>query len=130
MRCRPCSETRVIRISARHLVRLRRTNITTRQEPWYSGDVTGLVIDVQSLFDHHEPGAIAQLFRVINRYVGNLPAMPALFADYPDLSSATLGPNGNSSDALGHAPTARHRWTPVTNIRNTVVTALARLAEA
>src|ERR1044071_4154684 len=27
--------------------------------------------------------AIRQLFRVINRYVGNLPAMPGVFPDYP-----------------------------------------------
>jgi putative SOS response-associated peptidase YedK len=27
--------------------------------------------------------AIAALFRVINRYVGNLPPMPGVFPDYP-----------------------------------------------
>ena len=27
--------------------------------------------------------AIQRLFRVINRYVGNLPAMPGVFPDYP-----------------------------------------------
>src|SRR5882757_4604495 len=27
--------------------------------------------------------AIAALFRVVNRYVGNLPAMPGVFPDYP-----------------------------------------------
>ena len=27
--------------------------------------------------------AIARLFRVINRYVGNLPPMPGVFPDYP-----------------------------------------------
>ena len=27
--------------------------------------------------------AIRQLFRVINRYVGNLPPMPGVFPDYP-----------------------------------------------
>jgi hypothetical protein len=26
---------------------------------------------------------IAALFRVVNRYVGNLPSMPGLFPDYP-----------------------------------------------
>ena len=38
--------------------------------------------------------AIRQLFRVINRYVGNLPPMPGVFTQH--LSSATLGPSGNS----------------------------------
>jgi putative SOS response-associated peptidase YedK len=28
-------------------------------------------------------GAILALFRVINRYVGNLPPMPGAFPDYP-----------------------------------------------
>jgi hypothetical protein len=41
--------------------------------------------------------AIRQLFRVINRYIGNLPPMPGVFPDYPAPSSATLGPSGNSS---------------------------------
>jgi putative SOS response-associated peptidase YedK len=27
--------------------------------------------------------AIRQLFRVINRYIGNLPPMPGVFPDYP-----------------------------------------------
>jgi putative SOS response-associated peptidase YedK len=27
--------------------------------------------------------AIAALFRVVNRYVDNLPAMPGIFPDYP-----------------------------------------------
>jgi hypothetical protein len=38
MRCRPCSETRGYPYKRGHLVRLRRTNVTTRQEPWYPGD--------------------------------------------------------------------------------------------
>jgi hypothetical protein len=34
-----------------------------------------------------------ELFRVINRYVGNLPPMPGVFPDYPARrSSATLIP--------------------------------------
>jgi hypothetical protein len=37
---------------------------------------------VQSLFDHHQPGAIIALFRVVNRYVGNLAPMPGVFPDY------------------------------------------------
>jgi hypothetical protein len=38
--------------------------------------------------------AIIALFRVINRYVGNLPPMPGVFPDYPRRSSATSAPNG------------------------------------
>jgi hypothetical protein len=30
-----------------------------------------------------EQAAIAALFRVVNRYVGNLPPMPGIFPDYP-----------------------------------------------
>jgi hypothetical protein len=33
---------------------------------------------VQSLQHHHEQAAIIALFRVINRYVGNLPPMPGV----------------------------------------------------
>jgi hypothetical protein len=38
---------------------------------------------VQSLFDHHHQAAIIALFRVVNRYVGNLPPMLGVFPDYP-----------------------------------------------
>jgi len=40
MRCRPCSEMRGYPYKHGNLVRLRRTNITTRQDPgpWYPGD--------------------------------------------------------------------------------------------
>jgi hypothetical protein len=38
---------------------------------------------VQSLQHHHEPSRFIALFRLINRYVGNLPPMPGVFPDYP-----------------------------------------------
>ncbi len=38
---------------------------------------------VQPLSDHHEPSGIIALFRVVNRYVGNLAPMPGVFPDYP-----------------------------------------------
>jgi hypothetical protein len=43
MRCRPCSEERDIPIKRGHLVRLRRTNITTAEdgECWYPGEQRG-----------------------------------------------------------------------------------------
>jgi hypothetical protein len=44
--------------------------------------------------------AIIALFRVINRYVGNLPPMPGVFPDYP----APVVP-------LGRGATAEDRWT-------------------
>jgi putative SOS response-associated peptidase YedK len=37
---------------------------------------------VQSVFDHHNQAAISALFRVVNRYVGNLASMPGVFPDY------------------------------------------------
>jgi putative SOS response-associated peptidase YedK len=54
--------------------------------------------------------AIIALFRVINRYVGNLPPMPGVFPDYP----APVVCNTDSGRALtkmrlGHAATAAHR---------------------
>jgi hypothetical protein len=54
--------------------------------------------------------AIAALFRVINRYVGNLPPMPGVFPDYPA--------------PVTHRRTARHQYP------EHIVSALARLAEA
>jgi len=36
--------------------------------------------------------AIAALFRVINRYVGNLAPMPGVFPDYPASVSSFKGP--------------------------------------
>jgi hypothetical protein len=38
---------------------------------------------VQPLQHHNQPSAIIALFRVINRYVGNLAPMPGVFPDYP-----------------------------------------------
>ena len=38
---------------------------------------------MQPLQHHQQPAGIIALFRVINRYVGNLPPMPGVFPDYP-----------------------------------------------
>ncbi|QOZ29247.1 SOS response-associated peptidase [Bradyrhizobium sp. CCBAU 51753] len=58
--------------------------------------------------------AILRLFRVVNRYVGNLPPMPGVFPDYP----APVVRN-----ARGAREMVMMRWgmppPPVTNIRNT-----------
>ncbi len=64
--------------------------------------------------------AIAALFRVINRYVGNLPPMPGVFPDYP----APVVRNTATGRELvtmrwGMPRPARTKGPPVTNIRNT-----------
>jgi putative SOS response-associated peptidase YedK len=64
--------------------------------------------------------AIAALFRVINRYVGNLPSMPGVFADYP----APVVRDTDTGRELtmmrrGMPPPPRTGGPPVTNIRNT-----------
>jgi len=78
------------------------------------------VPDVQSLFDHDQPGRHHTLFRVINRYVGNLPPMPGVFPDYP----APVVRNAAADRELtmmrwGMPPPPRTGGPPVTNIRNT-----------
>jgi putative SOS response-associated peptidase YedK len=64
--------------------------------------------------------AIIALFRVINRYVGNLAPMPGVFPDYPApvIRSAD---NGTEMVTMrwGMPPPPRTGGPPVTNIRNT-----------
>ena len=64
--------------------------------------------------------AIIALFRVINRYVGNQPAMPGVFPDYP----APVVRNTDAGTELvtmrwGMPPPPSKPGPPVTNIRNT-----------
>jgi putative SOS response-associated peptidase YedK len=64
--------------------------------------------------------AIAAPFRVINRYVGNLPPMPGVFPDYP----APVVRNTDACRELtmmrwGMPPPPRTPGPPVANIRNT-----------
>ena len=64
--------------------------------------------------------AIRALFRVINRYVGNLPPMPGVFPDYP----APVVRNAGAERELtmmrwGMPPPPKLGGPPVTNIRNT-----------
>jgi putative SOS response-associated peptidase YedK len=64
--------------------------------------------------------AIIALFRIVNRYAGNLPPMPGVFPDYP----APVIRNTDHGTELvtmrwGMPPPPRTAGPPVTNIRNT-----------
>jgi len=64
--------------------------------------------------------AIIALFRVINRYVGNLPPMPGVFPDYP--APVVRNADGEREMTMmrwGMPPPPRTGGPPVTNIRNT-----------
>jgi putative SOS response-associated peptidase YedK len=64
--------------------------------------------------------AIRALFRVINRYVGNLPPMPGVFPDYPALVVRNVGADRElTMMRRGMPPPPRNGGPPVTNIRNT-----------
>jgi putative SOS response-associated peptidase YedK len=61
------------------------------------------------------------MFRVVNRYVGNLPPMPGVFPDYP----APVVRNTGAERELtmmrwGMPPPPKFGGPPVTNIRNTL----------
>jgi putative SOS response-associated peptidase YedK len=63
--------------------------------------------------------AIIALFRVVNRYVGNLPPMPGVFPDYP--APVIRNAAGGREMALmrwGMPPPPKFGGPPVTNIRN------------
>jgi len=54
--------------------------------------------------------AIRALFRVINRYIGNLPPMPGVFPDYPAPVVRNVGNERELVDALGNAAIAKDPW--------------------
>jgi putative SOS response-associated peptidase YedK len=63
--------------------------------------------------------AIIALFRVINRYVGNLAPMPGVFPDYPaPVIRDTEGGREMVMMRWGMPPPPRTGGPPVTNIRN------------
>src|SRR3981081_1846024 len=83
--------------------------------------------------------AIIALFRVINRYVGNLPPMPGVFPDYPAPVLRNAGAQRErhggwrtraDNDALGNAAPAEVRRPVGHQHPQYVITALAGLAEA
>jgi hypothetical protein len=64
--------------------------------------------------------AIIALFRVMNRYVGNLPPMPGVFPDYPaPVVRHAAGERELIMMCWGMPPPPRAGGFPVTNIRNT-----------
>src|SRR3954451_23927238 len=63
--------------------------------------------------------AMIALFRVVNRYVGNLAPMPGVFPDYP--APVVRNTSGGSEMTLmrwGMPPPPKFGGAPVTNIRN------------
>jgi putative SOS response-associated peptidase YedK len=64
--------------------------------------------------------AIIAIFRVLNRYVGNLPPMPGVFPDYPAPAVRNAGAERElTMMRWGMPPPSRAGGFPVTNIRNT-----------
>jgi len=63
--------------------------------------------------------AIRALFRVMNRYVGNLAPMPGVFPDYPAPVVRTAGAEREMIMMRWGMPPPRVGGFPVTNIRNT-----------
>jgi putative SOS response-associated peptidase YedK len=64
--------------------------------------------------------AIAALFRVVNRYVGNLPPMHGVFPDYPAPVVRNAGDErGLITMRWGMPPPPRTGRPQITNIRNT-----------
>ena len=64
--------------------------------------------------------AIAALFRVVNRYVGNLAPMPGVFPDYPaPVVRNTADGRELSMMRWGMPPPPHTGGPPVTNVRNT-----------
>jgi hypothetical protein len=80
----------------------------------------GLAMLVQEVLKKSPHSGHMFVFRVINRYVGNLPPMPGVFPDYP----APVVRNAGSDREMvlmrwGMPPPPRAGGPPVTNIRNT-----------
>jgi putative SOS response-associated peptidase YedK len=64
--------------------------------------------------------AIAALFRIVNRYDGNLPPMPGVFPDYPaPVVRNTADRRELTMMRWGMPPPPKSLWPQVTNIRNT-----------
>jgi putative SOS response-associated peptidase YedK len=77
----------------------------------------GLCVTYCSITTNQE--AIIRLFRVMNRYVGNLPAMPGVFPDYPAPVVRNAGAARELTMMRWGMPPPRKGGPPVTNVRNT-----------
>jgi len=62
--------------------------------------------------------AIIALFRVMNRYVGNLPPMPSVFPDYPAPVVRNVGAERELTMMRWGMPPPKLGGPPITNIRN------------
>jgi putative SOS response-associated peptidase YedK len=75
--------------------------------------------------------AVRALFRIMNRYVGNLPPMPGVFPDYHAPVVRNAGYRTRvSHDALGHAATAAYWRSAGHKYPQHVIAALPRMAQA
>ena len=120
---RSCNECRALRLIEGHEVNSGTQFNVFAQE-------FGHLCNVQSIFDHHEPRSDLALFRVMNRYVGNLAPMPGEFQDYPAPWSATPRPARElSMMRRGMPPPPEIAAAAGHQHPQHVVTTLARLAE-
>ena len=74
--------------------------------------------------------AISRLFRVMNRYVGNLPPMPGVFPDYPAPVVRNAGAERELTMRWGYAAATEVRRSAGEQHPQYVVAALARMVEA
>src|ERR1700758_2629976 len=74
--------------------------------------------------------AIIALFRVVNRYVGNLPLMPGVFPDYPAPVIRNTDTGTEMVTMRWGMPTAPHGRAAGHEHPQHVIAALARLAQA
>jgi putative SOS response-associated peptidase YedK len=63
--------------------------------------------------------AIIGLFRVVNRYIGNLPPTPGVFPDYPAPVVRNVDSDRELTMMRWDMPPPKFGGPPVTNIRNT-----------
>jgi hypothetical protein len=82
-----------------------------------------------SICDLYSITIISALFRVINRYVGNLPPMPGVFPDYPAPVVRNAGGERDGPDALGNATAATGGGPACHEYSQHLVPALAGLAQ-
>ena len=100
-------------------------------EAW-NGPLTPPALSMCNLYSiTTNQAAIIALFRVMNRYVGNLPPMPGVFPDYPAPVVRNVGTERElTMMRWGMPPPPRAGGYPVTNIRNTSSPHWRGMAEA